>query len=243
MANDYYWKIWLRPNLLATDTEEELFAEVLTEKETLRNEDIADMIIREGSEIKRDTLVSIINLRDRIIRENLMKGYSIQTGVCQYTPRVTGTWNKDNLAYDANLHKIILDITPSEPMREALVNINIQVLGVKNNASHISLVTDTATGKTDGSLTPGDDIRIDGDRLKIVGDESVVGIFFVSEDRSQTIQVTRRFTLNESSCIIARVPPLAKGKYRLRLVTQYMQGYVLLKSPHTIEYARWLTVE
>lgn len=48
MANEYYWKIWLRPNLLATDTKEELFAEVLTEKEILKNEDIADRIIARG---------------------------------------------------------------------------------------------------------------------------------------------------------------------------------------------------
>lgn len=242
MANEYYWKIWLRPNLLATDTEEELFAEVLTEKEVLKNEDIADMIIREGSDIKRDTLVSIINLRDRIIRENLMKGYSIQTGVCQYTPRVTGTWKKEELRYDPNLHKIMLDITPSAPMREALVNVNIQVLGIKNSSSNISLVTDTATGKTDGSMTAGDDIRIDGERLKVVGDESAVGVFFVSEDGAKTAQVTRRLTLNESDRIIARVPCLPPGNYRLRIVTQYRQGYVLLKTPHTIEYGRLLTV-
>lgn len=242
MANEYYWKIWLRPNLLATDTEEELFAEVLTEKEILKNEDIADRMIREGSEIKRDTLVSIINERDRIICENLMKGYSIQTGVCQYTPRVTGMWKKDELEYDPNLHKVILDITPSEPVREALANINIQVLGVKNNGSAISLVTDTAIGRADGFITAGDDIQIEGDRLKVVGDESVVGVFFISEDGCRITQVTRRLTLNDPDRIIARVPSLPAGNYRLRIVTQYMQGYVLLKSPHIIEYSRLLTV-
>lgn len=149
MANNYCWKIWLRPNLLTMDREEDMVAEVLTEKETLRNEDIADAIIREGSDIKRDILVSIINQRDRIIREKLMKGYSVITGVCHYTPRITGTWKNASAPYDPNIHKITLDIIPSDPTREALRHVGVRILGVKSENAHILLVTDTATGKTD----------------------------------------------------------------------------------------------
>ena len=65
MANEYYWKVWLRPNLLTKDDDNDYVAEVLTQKDTLHNENIANAIIKEGSEIKYDTLLSIIKQRDR----------------------------------------------------------------------------------------------------------------------------------------------------------------------------------
>lgn len=77
MANEYYWKVWLRPNLLTKDDDNDYVAEVLTQKDTLHNENIANAIIKEGSEIKYDTLLSIIKQRDRIVREHLMMGYSL----------------------------------------------------------------------------------------------------------------------------------------------------------------------
>ena len=55
MANEYYWKVWLRPNLLTKDDDNDYIAEVLTQKDTLHNENIANAIIKEGSEIKYDT--------------------------------------------------------------------------------------------------------------------------------------------------------------------------------------------
>ena len=61
-----YWKVWLRENLLTKDVDNDYIAEVSTEKNTLRNEDIARMIVEEGSEIKYDTLQSVINQHDRI---------------------------------------------------------------------------------------------------------------------------------------------------------------------------------
>ena len=90
MATTKYWKVWLTPNLLTKDIDNDYIAEVSTSKQTLRNEDIAQRIVDEGSEIKYDTLLSIINQHDRIIREAVCDGYSVLTGVGQYSPRVTG---------------------------------------------------------------------------------------------------------------------------------------------------------
>ena len=49
MANEYYWKVWLRPNLLTKDDDNDYVAEVLTQKDTLHNENIANAISKEGS--------------------------------------------------------------------------------------------------------------------------------------------------------------------------------------------------
>ena len=91
MANyTKFWKVWLRLNLLTKDVDNDYTAEVSTMKNSLRNEDIAQRIVNEGSEYKYDTLLSIINQHDRIIREAVMDGYSVLTKTCQYTPSVLG---------------------------------------------------------------------------------------------------------------------------------------------------------
>ena len=70
---EFFWKIWLRLNLLTKDVDNDYTAEVSTMKNTFRNEDIARAIVVEGSEIKFDTMLSIINKHDRIIREKVQR--------------------------------------------------------------------------------------------------------------------------------------------------------------------------
>lgn len=238
-----YWKVWLRENLLTKDVDNDYIAEVSTEKNTLRNEDIARMIVEEGSEIKYDTLLSVINQHDRIIRTALQRGYSVQTQTCRFTPRVSGTWIGTSAQFDPTVHKVTLDITPSAEMRDALADVGVEVLTVKDSGAVIGLVTDTATGLTDGTITAGDDILIEGTKIKVSPlDEEGIGVFFVSAEGVAT-KVTRRLTQNDPSKVIARVPAgLAAGEYRLRIVTRFTMGTVLLTAQRTIEYDRLLKV-
>ncbi|WP_302138303.1 DUF4469 domain-containing protein, partial [uncultured Parabacteroides sp.] len=145
--------------------------------------------------------------------------------------------------FNPAVNKLTLDIVPSKRMREALKKVKTISLGRKPEVAGIDLVTDTATGLTDGTITTNDDIRIDGSRIKIAGDEAVVGVFFVTEDGSKTVKVSRRLTQNDPSRILARVPALDNGNYILRIVTQYLQGSQLLKEARIIEYKKMLTVE
>lgn len=237
-----FWKVWLRPNLLTKDVDNDYIAEVSTMKNTLRNEDIAKGIVAEGSEIKFDTLVSILNQRDRIIRQVVQDGYSVLTGTCQYTPRVTGSWIGSSAKFDPEKHKVTLDIILPSEMREALSHVGVEVLTVKDSGATIGLVTDTATELTDGSITVGDDILIEGEKIRIAGEAEGIGVFFVDAAGKAT-QVTRRFTQNDPKAVLARVPAnLADGNYTLRIVTQFSNNSTLLKEPRTIEYERPLRV-
>jgi len=237
-----FWKIWLKPNPLNKDTDRDFIAEVSTGNVTKRNEDIARRIVESGAEFKYDTLLSIINQRDHIVCEFVEQGESVLTGTCQYTPRVSGVWQGVNTRFDTTLHKIGLDLIPSAEMRNSFSRIGIEVLGMKNSVAYIGLVTDTATGNADGTITAGDDIRIDGDRLRIAPlDEEGLGVFFVDND-GKAFPVTRRFTQNDPKTVIARVPNLPVGTYTLRIVTRFSTNSQLLKDLRVIEYERLLTV-
>ena len=247
MATTKYWKVWLTPNLLTKDIDNDYIAEVSTSKQTLRNEDIAQRIVDEGSEIKYDTLLSIINQHDRIIREAVCDGYSVLTGVGQYSPRVTGSWIGKSANFDPSVNKLTLDMVLSKEMRDALSTVGVEVLGVKEGGgAAIGLVTDTLTEATDGTITPGEDILIEGAKIKIAGDPDLCGVYFIPRDApEETIyKVDRRLTQNDPSRIIARVPAtLQPGAYTLRIVTQFTSsGSIMLKEPRTLEYELPLVV-
>ena len=207
MATTKYWKVWLTPNLLTKDIDNDYIAEVSTSKQTLRNEDIAQRIVDEGSEIKYDTLLSIINQHDRIIREAVCDGYSVLTGVGQYSPRVTGSWIGKSANFDPSVNKLTLDMVLSKEMRDALSTVGVEVLGVKEGGgASIGLVTDTYTGEANGYISAGEDILIEGTKIKVAGDPDLCGVYFIPRDApEETIyKVERRLTQNDPSRITAR---------------------------------------
>ena len=246
MATTKYWKVWLTPNLLTRDVDNDYIAEVSTSKQTLRNEDIAERIVNEGSEIKYETLLAIINQHDSIIGGAVCDGYSVLTGVAQFSPRVTGNWLGKSANFDPSTNKLTLDMVLSKEMRDALATVGVEVLGVKEGGgAGIGLVTNTLDGNTDGYITPGEDILIEGTKIKIAGDEEMCGVFFVLRGaETETVRkVDRRLTQNNPSSIIARVPAdLEPGEYILRIVTQFSNSAVLLKEPRTLEYEQPLFV-
>ena len=240
---NFFWKVWLRLNLLTQNVDNDYTAEVSTVGTTKRNEDIAQTFIEEGSEIKYDTLVNILNRRDRIERRMLQEGNSVQTGNVRLSPRVSGAWIGTNAKYDPVTHKITLDATLTNEMRTALEFVGLEVLGVKESGAYIGMVTDTLTGATDGSITVGDDILIEGEKLKIAPEgQAGIGVFFVNEAGTAT-PVTRRLTQNDPKKVLARVPALPKGEYRLQVFTKYSQGSVHLNEARIIEYSKLLIVK
>lgn len=238
----FFWKVWLRLNLLTKDVDNDYTAEVSTVGNTKRNEDIARTIIEEGSEIKYDTLVNILNQRDRIERSMVQQGNSVQTGNVKLTPRVSGPWVGANAKFDSAIHKITLDATLTNEMREALTEVGVEVLGVKDSGAYIGLVTDAATGLAGGTITAGDDIIIEGDKIRVAPDgEAGLGVFFV-DSAGAAVPVTRRFTQNDPKKVIARVPALPAGEYTLQIVTRFSTNSVLLNDARTIEYNKKLVV-
>ena len=156
---------------------------------------------------------------------------------------MSGVWQGGNTRFDSSLHKIGLDFILGSEMRKTFSKIDVEVLGLKNNVAYIGLVTDTATGSTDGTITAGDDIRIEGDRLRIAPlDDEGLGVFFIDRD-GQVFPITRRLTQNDPKTVIARVPDLPTGQYRLRMVTRFSTNAQLLKERRVIEYERLLTIK
>lgn len=244
MANNtHFWKVWLRENLLTTDDANDYVAEVSTIKTTLHNEDLARRIVAEGSEIKYDTLLSVLGQRDRIVRTALQEGSSVLDGVCQISPRITGRWVGANAKFDPAVHKITVDLVASSELRKSFEVVGVEVLGTKAVSGSIGMVTDTATGRRDGFATPKDDIVLSGAKIRVAGDDANNGVYLVNLSTQTRTRVERRLTTNDPKTVIARLPEeLTTGEYRVEVVTQFSSSGTMLKAPRTIAYERTLYV-
>ncbi|MDR2765059.1 MAG: DUF4469 domain-containing protein [Tannerella sp.] len=238
----YYWKTWLRPNYLTKATNDYV-AEVATTGRTLHNQDIARQYVEMGSELQYETVLDVLNRADRLRREKLQEGYCVQTGVCHHAPQIVGSWIGATASHDPELHRLTLSSVPTAEMRTALGEVGVEVLGIREGGAYISLVTDVTTGLTDGTLTPGGQIIIAGDRIKIepVKGEAGIGVF-LTDGVSDDYPVTP-LAINHPKEIIALVPAnLPTGTYTLFAVTRYSNGDRLLKDPRRITYTTPLIV-
>ncbi|MDR1384588.1 MAG: DUF4469 domain-containing protein [Planctomycetaceae bacterium] len=243
MAKKYFWKLWLRLNTLTKSVNHDYIAVVSTVGNTLRNEDIARHIVKERSELRYETILSILNERDAMERDAVLNGSSVQSGNIHLTPRVTGNWIGTAPVFDPKEHKITLDATLTVEMRKAFEDVGVDVLGTKAvGGAIIGLVTDVLTGKTDGVVSVGGDIMITGEKIKIAPvDEEGLGVFFIAADGTE-IPLDHPATMNNPKKIICRLPAqVTDGKYTLKIVTRCSSGSKLLNEPRTIPYALPLT--
>ena len=199
------WEVHLRPNTLTKDNDRDCIADVYQHAETQRNADIADIIVKERTEFRPETIMNILAMRDKVVIQLIEEGLSVMDGVVQITPRVSGVWETEGAEYDEKIHKRTVDIVPTADLRDVLDAISVKVLGTKEATARITSITDTATGLKDGTITIGDDIIIEGDKLKIDEKDAAQGVFFKAANGTE-YKTTRRLSVNKPSQIIARVP-------------------------------------
>jgi hypothetical protein len=245
MAKKNFWKVTLRPNLLTKNVDNDNIAEVSTAGNTLRNEDIARQIVEGRSEVRYETILSILGERDAVVRNAVLGGSSVQDGNVHLAPRVTGSWIGPAPTFNPAVHKITFDATPAAEFRKALdEEVGVEVVGRQTGGgSVIGLVTDVFTGKTDGTITPGGDIIITGEKIKIAPDkEDGLGVFFVSAGGGE-IPLEYPIAENNPRKILCRLPGqiYSGGVYTLKIVTRYTSGSIMLKQPRTILYELPLT--
>ena len=154
----------------------------------------------------------------------------------QISPRVSGVWETENAPYDEKSHHRTVDMVATADLRNALDEITVKVLGAKETTAKITAVTDTATGLTDGTITIGDDILIEGEKLKVDEKDTEQGVFFLTSDGGEH-KTERRLSVNKPSQIIARVPKnIPEGKVQIVVRTKYSGSGAPLKELREVEF-------
>lgn len=236
-----FWQGWLVDNPL-TDDPNDFTLKVKTDR-MITTDDIARELMAEGTEFKYETLVDILNRGDRIIRDNLVAGRSVGTGVFYAYPAISGVWHSPDEAYDDTAHRPGVNFQLNAQMREALQHVGAEVLGIAPTGPQVSTCTDTWSGEVNGLITPGEALIVRGRALRITGDSDANGIRFVRvDDGTATAADPRRLTVNNPAQLQFRVPDLTPGDYWLEITTQFSNGTTVLREPRTVRFDKVLNV-
>ncbi len=172
----------------------------------------------------------------------LCDGYSVNTGYFTATPLIKGVFNSPDDTFDPERHTILFQFNQGDTLRNELSSIEVQIMGVADTGLGISQVTDIKTGSVNDQLTPGRNLRIDGHKLKVAGDDGNTGIFFVNQSSEEETRVDASdLVINNPSELLIIIPELGAGTYKLKVSTQFSRGF-LLKEPRMVLFDKDLTV-
>lgn len=232
-------KIWLLNNAL-TDNPNDFSARV----SSAGNRDIEAIIermVRMRSEYQEVTLRAVTEMFLTEVAESIKEGYTVSTPIFRASPGISGAFFGKSAKFNKEDHKIKVNFTANGAFVKEMQNCEVEVLGVSDGYGVIGSVIDTRTGVEDHTITPNDVILILGDKIKIEGDASEVGIFLIKQDDETRIKLQRvvKSTAGEATVLL---PSLDPGDYALEIVTATSGGSVPLKEARTYTFEHTLTV-
>ena len=191
--------------------------------------------------LERETVEAVVKLEHRTIMRLTLSGMRVSNGlfsaVASPKGRAGASWNPE-------VNQLNITIAQGADWREAIRNTTVNVLGDKAEVMYISGTTDAATRATDRTATPGYPFTVEGNYLKLVGDDPAVGITIVSEEGTETRIDSGMVAVNEPKKLVFVLPSgLAEGTYTLRIATQYgSSGGNLRKTPRVVESPLYIGV-
>lgn len=237
------WRIELVPNTVQQrpDGKPAYRAKLRSARVVYHVEKIIDELQQDGSAIDRDTIAGIVHRFVNRCKRLVRQGYAVRLDdLVKIEGKVEGSWEAGDTPSEGT-SKITLTLGTYNSFIEQLQKqVRLEFSGHQqpNATALIINVKDHATNKQDGTITPGDDITIKGEKIKIAGDndeqlEDELGVFFVPVNGGTPVKALR-MDHNAASYLQVRVPQLPTGQqFNLHIVTKYT-GANLLAEPRTI---------
>ena len=190
--------------------------------------------------LERETVEAVIKLEHRIIQRLTLSGMRVSNGLFSAVASPKG---RAGASWDPEVNQLNITIAQGTDWREAIRQTTVNVLGEKAEVMYVSGTTDAATRATDRTATPGYPFTVEGNYLKLAGDDPSVGIILVDEDGTETRIDPAMVAVNEPKKLVFMLPAgLEAGTYTLRITTQYGSHGVLVKTPRTVESALYIGV-
>ena len=189
---------------------------------------------------ERELVEAVIRLEHRTIQRLTLSGMRVSNGLFSAVASPKG---RAGASWDPKVNQLNITIAQGADWREAIRNTTVNVLGDKSEVMYVSGTTDAATRATDRTATPGYPFTVEGNYLKLVGEDPAVGIYLVDEDGTETRIDPAMVAVNEPKKLIFNIPAtMEAGTYTLRIVTQYVNNSTQLKTPRTLESTVYIGV-
>lgn len=234
-------KAFLYDNQLTEDPND--FAARVIGERTLDTGDICRMAVeRGGADVSALAMQHAVELFHKEMAYQLCDGYSVNTGYFSAGAQIKGVFNSPRETFNADKHSVAFLFSQGEALRKELAGIEVAIMGVAEVGTEIAEVADVKSGSVNGIITPGRNIKIRGNKLKLAGESDRVGVFFVPvAGRVETKVDPTDVVVNNPSELIVVVPPLAAGVYALEVRTHY-GGSKPVKELRSARFDKNLTV-
>ena len=97
---------------------------------------------------------------------------------------------------------------------------DVKILGPAQVMPGINNVMDRETQSVNDIISGGQIAEITGKWIKVVGDDPLVGIYFINADTEERNKC-KTIVINEPQKLLIQIPNLSKGVYYMEIVTQY----------------------
>lgn len=244
-TTNYVWSYYLAPYKISDDASNRYIAKVRVGS-TITIDDIATSITESRTDLRKDTILMVLNLLSDKVMEQVCMGNIVNAGFCVLRPVIPGTW-KDRSGTLPDGSKPQVSISPTKAFRSELelVDVHYTKYTLEQGGACICSVTTNITNSTDGIIIPGRSITLKGRKIKCVSSDGTGfgTIEFINQETGESTAVTD-ISYNCGTRVVCVVPSsLASGSYTLVLTTYYVDSGKQLKSARVLEYYRTLQVE
>jgi hypothetical protein len=171
----------------------------------------------------------------------LLDGFSAQIGgYFSLHTRLGGTYHSERDRIDPA--KITISFRELAHLKALLAKVHVENEGLAGDGAYIDEVADAHTGSLNGALTPGNMVHITGHKIKVEGEGPEIGLWFAAQADGSRTRVTENLGINRPAEVMALIPALPPGKYRLEIVTRHSGGSIPLKAPRVIPAGPEFTV-
>ena len=238
-------KAYLYDNILTTDNSNDFIARVSSERSLSIKEICESASHRGGADVSAAAMEHAVELFLKEMAYQLCDGYAVNTGYFTAAAQIRGVFDSPTESFSDQKQIVLFQFAQGEKLRAELPNISVEILGVADNSAAILQVTDVKTGSVNETLTPNRNLKIAGTKIKVVGDDPKVGIFFVNTATNTVTAVDPSdIVTNNPSELIVVIPNLPAGTYTLRVVTQFTYSSKgMLKEARVAEFDKVLTVK
>ena len=191
--------------------------------------------------ISKSDALAAVNAFNEVLKDCIQDGIPFDTGIFHSNYSIKGIFDGEEEHFNHSKQKLQLNLNPNKEINESLNKISIEKTHAKDYLPTITEVKDSKTGSINDEITPQSTIAVFGDRLKVLGDDSSVGVFLIDKENQPTKITT--LAENNPSKLILLLPELPAGEYRLQVTTQYADGGHQLKEPRTGIFQKKLTVK
>jgi hypothetical protein len=242
----FEWFFYLIENIITPDPTDKI-AKVRTGK-TKKIDDLAEFIVQERTEYRKETMVNILTLANTAKLKFLSQGHSVNDGITILEPAITGTF-VEKTDFDESRHSSVINAHVTNSVQAMLKQVQATYGGltVENGGAVITGVIDSFTGAANGVITPEKIVTILGTKIRVVPeeDETVESCITYTNLATDAVVIQEDPPgLNDPSKIMLKLPALAPGFYSLTLKTLFTaSGSPPLKAPRYITFKGKLQVK